>query len=800
MVGLALLITLIRRLRPVGETRRGQAFAGLALLLAGLSGLLVLEMMGRSYYGRVQGWTMVTLPAYERQDFGLMVTATWCAVALLIGWWIWMRQEVARLKARVWLKHSLWLLPIALFAMSTGGFWLLNHIKIEGSNRADLIFELRARTAVVGLKLANLHTGTSTAEFRRALDQLEQANPDFETIAWARVVDGKLVTVASTSPDHPLPAQPGLWYKRGRPDSRFSEATTAFSSAFLQDKSGTYAFYCEPWPNPGEGWMLFRISFDTWADTMGPVLMQATFIIMLSGVVAVTLVVFFLQRELSEEARLNYIRASAASDAKSELLTRASHELRTPIHGVLGYADLLQRSALDERQKEWIQALRGQGQHLLRLVNDLLDFGALQTGRLTIAAKPASPSGIAHESMAAVLPQAESRGLDCLLKIKPGTPEWVLGDSTRLRQIAVNLLGNAVKFTESGSVILRVSTIGPVDADGRVTLVFAVTDTGPGIPPEDLPGIFDPRGRLHRHPAEGAGLGLALTRSLCEAMGGHLSVESELGRGSTFTATVMLPVTAAPPHKQPAPLQPLPELGLRVLAIEDNTALRTLMSTWLDELGCLGMTAADGETALQMMRKTRFDAVIVDLGLPGISGLEVARWLRANAAELPSQQLWIVGLSAHASDADHSAALDAGMDVFLSKPVELAELAAALQKQGDAQPARPKRRLLDPELLSTDQIAAIIASVTAETPAKMETLFAAVAAGDWTKAEATAHYLCNNADVLGAGEFGIVCRQCENAARDGDAEIVRLAADEIKRLGEMLERDCPTSGKSSPDR
>jgi CheY-like chemotaxis protein/nitrogen-specific signal transduction histidine kinase len=490
----------------------------------------------------------------------------------------------------------------------------------------------------------------------------------------------------------------------------------------------------------------------------------------------VSAVVFAIQREIAGEVRINFARAEAASRAKSELLTRASHELRTPIQGVLGYTDLLERSSLGPRQRGWVEALRNQGSHLLRLVNDLLECGALQNGRLRIEAKPVSPAGVARDALAVVRPQAEVNGLACSLVVDEAVPAWVNGDATRLRQILVNLLGNAVKFTERGNVDLRVSATREKNGDHR--LLFSVADTGPGIAADELPSLFEPHGRLRRHPAEGAGLGLALTRSLCEAMGGELKVHSEPGFGSTFMASVVLPSIQAPEESR-AESGALPVLGLRVLVVEDNTPLRLLLGAWLDELGCASVLAGDGESALELAKKEAFDAVILDLGLPGIDGHAVARRLCDGVSR--ATRPWIVGLSAHAGDADREAALAAGMDRFLSKPVGLADLAAVLRRETMA--AAPSGGLLNSKLLSGSTLRHVRAAAEEETPVRLAALRLAADAGAWDKVAAMAHYLCNTADVLGAAVLRAACEECENAARAGDAERAALLVQTIERLG-----------------
>jgi signal transduction histidine kinase/ActR/RegA family two-component response regulator len=773
-VGLAVLVTLVMEARSLERRGTVRGAVEMMLVVAGLGGLLVLEWLGRDYYALMQGWTTNTLPLYAQQKFGLMTVATACAWTLLVGWWLWMREHVSRLDARGWLRRALWLMPLGLSTMVTTGFMLLNHIKIEGNERADRVYEQRLKNAAVTLEIAAKEAGVT--EFGSVLSRLAAVNRDLDAIAIGRMVDGKLQVVVSSSSTVPIPVRPHLWRYGNRTDERFAESKVSFSSAFMQDELGTYSLFCEPCPRIDGGWLMFRVSYFMWAETMGPVIGQATFIILLAGILLVSAVVFSIQREIAGEVRINFARVEATSRAKSELLARASHELRTPIQGVLGYTDLLERSSLGPRQRSWVEALRNQGAHLQRLVNDLLDFGALQNGHLRIEANPVSTAGVARDALAVVRPQAEVNGLACSMVIDDTVPAWVSGDATRLRQILVNLLGNAVKFTERGKVDLRVSATREPGGDHR--LLFSVTDTGPGIAPDELSSIFEPHGRLRRHPAEGAGLGLALTRSLCEAMRGELKVQSEPGFGSTFMASVVLK-SIQDPGEEPRVASVLPMLGLRVLVVEDNTPLRLLLGAWLGELGCTSVLVGDGEAALVSAKAGHFDAVVLDLGLPGIDGHAVARSLCDGVSR--ATRPWIVGLSAHAGDSDRQAALEAGMDRFLSKPVTLTELAAVLRRETIE--ATPSNGWLGSRLLRGNTLRQVLTAAEEETPVRISALRLAADAGAWDKVAAMAHYLCNTADVLGAVVLREACIDCENAAKSGDVTRAALLVQTIERLG-----------------
>lgn len=792
-VGLATLSTLGTEIRALDKRARMPAALGLLLMMVGLAGIITLETAHDRLIPQTQGWTANTLADFTAGDFSALHAATAFACLLSLGWWLWMRFQVNQFARRDWLRRALWLIPCGQFALCIVGVSSLNHLRSEGATRADLIYSRHAHTAALGLELAGRSAREDPATLGDALGRLVRATSDFETAALVRI-DGAGLNVLAPA-NAALPAKITLWRKGGDDDPRPGQAREAFVSSFMQDAHGTFLLCCEPWSGGDDQWLVLRVDYRSWCEIMGPMLGQASVIVLLACVLGVSVVVFLIQRELSIETDLGLARALAANEAKSEVLSRASHELRTPIQGMLGYADLLGRSRLTQRQTEWLDSLSCQGGHLLGLVNDLLDLGALQHGRLTLEPRVVSPAQTAREALAAVRPQAETRSLACELRIDPAVPAWVRGDPMRMRQILVNLLGNAVKFTEAGSIRLAISATVTRTPDTTL-LRFSVTDTGPGIAPEDLPKLFEPHGRTRRHPAEGAGLGLPLTRSLCIAMGGGLEVESAPGIGSTFHADMRVAIAPAPAPTPSAEAGLLPALGLRVLVVEDNVSLRALLGDWLRELGCPTTLVADGEAALSTARFSSFDVIVLDLGLPGIDGREVARRLRALPLRPPPR---IVGLSAHAGEADRVSSLAAGMDAFLTKPVQLSTLAAALRGKTHstaidetdsgtlaAKPDKPggdTGGLLASKLISTSRADALRNLAMQDMAARHAELCAALAVPDWERVAKIAHYLANTADLLGDAALRAACVACEDAARSGDATRAREAAGLIANRG-----------------
>jgi signal transduction histidine kinase len=388
-----------------------------------------------------------------------------------------------------------------------------------------------------------------------------------------------------------------------------------------------------------------------------------------------------LERGMVETERAARHAAEAANRAKSEFLAGMSHELRTPLNAVLGYAQLLAMDGgLSPRQARGLDTIHKSGLHLLDLINDILDLARIEAGRAELNPKPVKLFDFLQSVVNLMRVKADQKRLAFVFDAAPGLPDAVLADERRLRQVLLNLLGNAIKFTDQGTITLRASA-EPKGAQ-QVLLRLDVEDTGVGMQPEDLERIFEPFQQVGdaQRRSNGTGLGLTITRALLNDMGGQVQVSSELGRGTRFRLELPLPL-AQPAQATPSQLPRVARyqgLPRRVLVVDDVAENRTLMCDFLAKVGFEVAQASDGSELLAAARSFRPDLILMDSVMPSVDGVEATRRLRRDAdlAMIP-----VIAVSASASAEHRAACLQAGVNVFLPKPVSLEALRAHIAEQ-----------------------------------------------------------------------------------------------------------------------